>query len=135
MPSPQTARLVRFGLVGVTVAALYVALYAWLRALGVPGLPANAAAFGAAVLVQYLAQAGFTFRVPLGRAGQVRRFAAMIACGLGTSALVTGALGPALGLAPAAAALLAACVLPVQNYLFMSRWVFGPARKPLEASS
>lgn len=132
---PDLPRLLRFGFVGASVALIYVALYVGFLALGWWQVPANAAAFLLAVLVQYVAQAGFTFRARLGDWGQIARFAWMIACGFVTSALVTGAVAPMLGLAPAAAALIVALVLPVQNYLLMSRWVFRPVRKTLDFSS
>ena len=123
---PDITRIIRFGFVGASVAVIYIVLYMGFLALGWLQPFANAAAFLLAVAVQYVAQAGFTFRARLGDGGQVVRFGWMIGCGLLTSAIITGLLAPVKGISPAMAALIVACVLPVQNYLLMSRWVFRP---------
>ncbi|SLN72510.1 GtrA-like protein [Roseivivax jejudonensis] len=121
---PRTARLLRFGIVGAGVAALYVLLYvAFLRA-GIPQGVANVAAFLIAVAVQYAGQGAFTFGRPLADPAQALRFAVMIGLGLLTSAVVTGAIGPAAGLPDWASAALVAVVLPLQNFVLMSLWVF-----------
>lgn len=126
------SRLLRFACVGASVALIYIALYLAFLAFGWAQALANAAAFGVAVAFQYVAQAGFTFRAKLKDGGQALRFAWMIGCGLVTSALITGVLAPAAGLSDALAALIVTFLLPVQNYLLMSRWVFRPQRKTLE---
>ncbi|WP_371225198.1 GtrA family protein [Roseovarius sp. 2305UL8-3] len=117
-------KLLPFALVGVGVAALYVALYTMLQALGVTQSVANAAAFLAAVVVQYAAQACFTFQAPLRSKQQVVRFGIMVALGFVTSAIITGLIGPSLGWPDLASAIIVTIVLPFQNYVFMSRWVF-----------
>ena len=89
--------ILRFALVGTGVAALYILLYLALIAMGLGNLPANAIAFLTAVAVQYLGQAGFTFKASLRDPHQALRFAVMIGFGLMTSALITGLIGPALG--------------------------------------
>ncbi len=125
---PDLARLFRFAVVGASVALIYIALYLAFLAMGWAQVLANGAAFLLAVVVQYVAQAGFTFRARLGDGRQILRFVWMIGCGLVTSALITGLAAPKLGLTPGMAALIVALVLPVQNYLLMARWVFGPRR-------
>ncbi len=114
-------QLVRFALVGVTVAALYVGLYLAFLRLGLPQVAANALAFLIAVAVQYIGQAAFTFERRLNDRPQMIRFAAMIALGLAMSALITG---HGLGLPDWAAAVFVTLWLPIQNYLFMTLWVF-----------
>ncbi len=127
-------RIIRFALVGTTVAALYILLYAGFLALGLAQVLANALAFLMAVAVQYLGQAGFTFDAPWRDSAQALRFIAMIGLGLLTSALITGALGPALGWHTLISAAVVTLVLPVQNFVIMSRWVFSDRCEPMESS-
>ncbi len=118
-------QLVRFACVGAVVALVYVAGYLVLLALGLPQPLANAVAFLSAVALQYVGQAGFTFRRPIRDRAQVLRFGVMIGLGLVTATAITAWAGPHLGLSDAFAALAAALILPVQNYVFMSAWVFA----------
>lgn len=127
-------QLLRFALVGAVVALIYVAGYLLLLALGVPQMLANGAAFLGAVALQYLGQAGFTFRRKLADRAQVLRFIVMIGLGLVTAALITGFLAPHLDLPDWAAALAVALILPVQNYVFMTLWVFSKSRSTVGAS-
>ena len=122
----------RFMLVGTGVAVLYIALYAGLSALGVPHLPANTLAFLLAVAVQYVGQAGFTFNATLRDPYQVLRFGVMICFGLVSSTLITGLLGPAMGWSALLSAAVVTLVLPIQNYVIMSRWVFSIRRDQME---
>jgi putative flippase GtrA len=118
-------QLVRFAIVGAVVALAYMAGYLALLALAVPQPLANAVAFLAAVALQYVGQAGFTFRRPVRDRAQALRFAAMVGLGLMTAAIITGWAGPQLGLSDWMAALAVTLILPVQNYVFMSAWVFS----------
>ena len=127
-------RIVRFAIVGVSVAALYVALYTAFLALGMAQMLANGLAFLLAVAVQYLGQAGFTFGAPWRDGAQGMRFGVMISLGLLTSAVITGLVGPAFGWPVLAASVVVTLVLPIQNYLIMSRWVFLSGRDPLESN-
>ena len=122
MAVPQ---ILRFALVGGAVAALYVLLYLAFLHLGLPQQVSNAVAFLLAVAVQYVGQAGFTFQTQLNDSAQMTRFAIMILCGLATSALLTGFVGPALALPDWASAVAVTLLLPVQNYLIMTQWVFA----------
>ena len=117
--------LLRFALVGAAVALAYVALYLLLLQAGLGRGLANALAFGLAVAGQYLGQTLFTFRRPLNAPRQVLRFAAMIGLGLVSSAAITGALAPALGLPDPVAALAVTVILPIQNYILMKAWVYA----------
>lgn len=132
--TPQRLKLLRFAVVGATVAGVYIALYVAFLAVGLPQMAANGIAFLLAVAAQYFGQAWFTFRAPLADPVQVLRFGIMIGAGLATSALVTGGVGPALGLPHWGAAALVTVILPVQNYLIISRWVFARRPEQMETS-
>ena len=118
-------RLVSFGCVGATVAVIYVLLYLAFLSIGIPQIFANAFAFLIAVAVQYVGQAAFTFGKNLSNAHQMTRFAAMIGIGLVTSAVFTGIVGPILHMPEWVAAACVTVILPIQNYLIMTRWVFS----------
>lgn len=127
MTSDFQKELLRFGVVGVSVALFYIALYLGLLHVGVPQVLANALAFGSAIAVQYAGQARFTFRRPLREPGQALRFGVMTGLGFVTSAVITGILGPVMGVSEGVAALAVILWLPLQNYIFMKLWVFaGP---------
>ena len=120
-------RMLRFAIVGTTVAGLYVLLYVGFIALGLIQPLANALAFGVAVIVQYVGQAWWTFRQPLAQPDQIFRFVCTISLGFLVSALITGQVGPALHWPDVIAAAVVAVVLPVQNYLIFRIWVFASA--------
>ncbi|WP_102108100.1 GtrA family protein [Oceaniglobus roseus] len=126
----RAATLLRFALVGAAVAGSYVLLYLAFQAAGLDRAAANALAFALAVVLQYLGQARLTYRRRLADGGQIGRFALMIGCGFATSALVTGILGPRLGLSDALSAAAVALLLPVQNFLLMTLWVFSRQNLP-----
>lgn len=123
MSKVDVHQVLRFGVVGVGVAALYVLLYLALKPVMAQPL-ANGLAFLIAVVAQYLGQTLFTFRKPLAVPDQIGRFIAMIAAGLAFSALITGWAGPAIGLVDWLAAAVVTIWLPVQNYIFMKLWVY-----------
>lgn len=121
------AQILRFSIVGVTIAALYVLGYTAFLALGLGQATANAVAFGTAVAVQYVLQTAWTFRRPLGMPDQMLRFGCTIAVGFVVSALITGAVGPLLGWADWLSAAVVAVVLPVQNFIIFRLWVYAAA--------
>ncbi len=125
MTTQEQGTMLRFAVVGASVAAFYVLMYLQLQAIGF-GLPlVNALAFVMAVSGQYVAQTTWTFRRPLALPRQISRFVVTISFGLVVSALITGGLGPMLGWADWVSAALVTVVLPVQNYLFFRNWVFS----------
>lgn len=127
------ARPVRFAIVGVAVALLYLCLYTGLVGLGLTRLSANTAAFLIAVMAQYLGQTLFTFRAPLALPMQMARFVATVSCGMIVSALVTSAIAPALGWPEWLSALAVTLILPVQNYILLTIWVYR-ANEPMEGT-
>lgn len=120
-------QILRFSVVGATVAGLYVLGYPALLAAGMAQAPANALAFAAAVAVQYVLQTWWTFRRPLGLPDQMARFACTIAAGFAVSALITGVIGPALGWADWLSAAAVTVILPVQNFIIFRLWVYAAA--------
>lgn len=124
-------QIMRFALVGVTVALVYISLYVGLLALGIPQVISNALAFMIAIGVQYIGQGRFTFGQKLKDRDQATRFIVMVGLGLLTASIITGLLAPAIELDDWIAAAIVTVVLPIQNYLFMAGWVF---KKPTGAA-
>lgn len=128
-------QFLRFAIVGSLVALTYILLYLAFLALGMPQLPANALAFLTAVGLQYAGQSWFTFGKPMKDRAQGFRFGVMIGLGLLTAGIITGIFAPAFNLSDAIAAVIVTVVLPFQNYLIMSIWVFKQAGSTTEVSS
>jgi putative flippase GtrA len=124
MTQNKRGQIVRFAIVGIGVALLYVFLYLVFLALGAPQALANIVAFLLAVVVQYLGHTVFTFHKPMGLPDQIVRFICTIGLGLLVSALITGILGPVMGWNNGVSAALVTIILPVQNFLFFKVWVF-----------
>ncbi|MFG6661566.1 GtrA family protein [Sulfitobacter sp. 915] len=118
-------RLCSFALVGGICAGIYVSLYLMLSYGGLVPEAANALAFGCAVLAQYVGQTRLTFRQKLNDTRQMIRFGLMITGGAVTSSLITGVAAPYFTFPPWIAAVIVTLALPVQNFLFMSLWVFS----------
>ncbi|MFS4580829.1 GtrA family protein [Phaeobacter sp. C3_T13_0] len=118
-------QLVRFAIVGVTVAAIYVLLFLIFLQIGLVTGFANALAFGLAVLAQYVGQTVWTFRQKLNQPRQAMRFGCAVGLGFVASGLLTTFIGPMLGWPDWMAATIAAVWLPVQNYLFFKIWVYA----------
>ncbi|MEX0303873.1 MAG: GtrA family protein [Leisingera sp.] len=123
----DAGQILRFSVVGATVAGLYVLGYSALLGAGMAQPAANALAFAAAVAVQYVLQTAWTFRRPLALPDQMARFACTIAAGFAVSALITGALGPALGWADWLSAAAVTVILPIQNFIIFRLWVYAAA--------
>lgn len=124
--------LLRFALVGGSVAVAYVVAYVLLLNLGMAVVMANAVAFGLAIVLQYFGQAVFTFRRTWSEAGQMARFATMTGLGFVVSCLITAGLAPVAGLSALQAAMIVAVWLPIQNYVLMKIWVFSNSYKGQE---
>lgn len=120
---------VRFALIGGLVALAYLLLYLALLSLGLPRGAANGLAFALAICLQYVGQAGFTFGKRLDDLRQMQRFAVMVGFGFVTSAILTGVIGPAAGWADWVAAASVTALLPVQNFILMTLWVFAATPK------
>lgn len=128
----QQRRIIRFAIVGATVAAVYIVLYLALLAFGVLQLMANLVALLLAIILQYVGQTMWTFRRPLVVPEQLGRFLFTVSLGLLVSGFITGTLGPALGWANWVSAAIVTVVLPAQNYLFFRSWVFPDKNNSME---
>ena len=118
-------RLLSFALIGGLSAGVYVSLYLTFLHFGLMSGAANALAFGCAVIAQYIGQARLTFRRQLNDPRQMMRFGLMITSGAATSAVITGGIAPYFMQPPWAGAVIVTLVLPIQNFAFMSLWVFA----------
>ena len=127
--------LFRFAIVGVGVAALYVAAYLLMLEFGLGKTLANLIAFATAITVQYIGQAAFTFRKPLDDQTQMLRFICMIGAGFLSAGAITGFIGPALSFSDIASAISVTLILPVQNFFIMKLWVFTQNPKADEVPS
>lgn len=126
-------QLFRFAIVGALVALVYVLAYVALLSLGMNQPLANAVAFLGAIALQYVGQASFTFGKRINDRGQMVRFFCMTGLGFLTAALVTGIIGPMLEAPNWASAIAVTIILPVQNYIIMTVWVFAQTTKSNEA--
>jgi putative flippase GtrA len=122
-------QLARFALVGTTVALVYVAGYLLLLEVGINQPLANALAYLIAILAQYLGQAAYTFDKPINDRTQIGRFIVMTGLGFLTAAAITGQIGPFLNASNWAAAVAVILILPIQNYVIMTLWVFSKSPK------
>ena len=117
-------QIIRFAIVGVLVALVYVGSYLAFIALGAAQPVANTLAFILAVTLQYVGQACFTFGNRLNDRGQILRFIIMIGVGFVSATLITGSMATGLELSNFAAAVTVTIILPIQNYFLMTIWVF-----------
>ena len=122
-------QLARFALVGTTVALVYVAGYLLLLEVGINQPLANALAYLIAILAQYLGQAAYTFDKPINDRTQIGRFIVMTGLGFLTAAAITGQIGPFLNASNWAAEVAVILILPIQNYIIMTLWVFSKSPK------
>lgn len=127
-------QLFRFAIVGALVALVYVLAYVALLSLGMNQPLANAVAFLGAIALQYVGQASFTFGKRINDHAQMVRFFCMTGLGFLTAALVTGIIGPMLEAPNWASAVAVTIILPVQNYIIMTVWVFAQTTKPNEVA-
>ena len=128
--------IVRFAIVGVCVAGIYVLGYLTLLEFGLARPIANIAAFLFAVLIQYFAQTIWTFRKSVKQPRQAAKFVVTITLGILVSIVVTARIGPMLGWADWLSAGVVATILPIQNYIIFKVWVYRPSKsKPAKSQS
>lgn len=126
-------RILRFGVVGIGNTVTYVGGYLLLRTMGLEEAVANCLAFACAVALQYVAHARYTFRTELRNPAQFTRFLTTIGAGLAVSTVITGPVAAVFALPDWLAATVVTIVLPVQNFILMSLWVYSrsPSRTDL----
>lgn len=125
----RPSTIVRYSIVGLSVAVMYVACLNLLeRAQLAPTAVNSALAFIIAVAFQYVAQGAFTFRRPLQDRLQLARFATTVALGFVISTLVVSYLGPRVGLSTFISSLAVVVLLPFFNFAMFIVWVFADKR-------
>jgi len=120
----EALRLARYLGVGVLNTAVHLGTFAALLTLSVPYAPADAVAYGAGVLVSYLMNHRYTFRVLHHSRSSFARFVALQAL-LGVANVgATIALVTATGLPPLAGQAVALIPLAMIGFLVARQWVF-----------
>jgi len=123
----EALRLVRYLGVGCINTAVHLGGFAALLALRVPYAPADAVAYAAGVMVSYLVNHRYTFRVLHHSRSTLARFVALQAL-LGVANVgATFALVAATPLSPLAAQALVLIPLVVVGFVVARRWVFRGA--------
>lgn len=117
-------KLMRFGIVGTAVAALYIGSYVVLVAVGLTEFLANVSAVFIAVVFQYIAQTVWTFQNRIMIQSQAARFVFTIAVGLTISTAITTFIGPAFGWKEYFSATLVVIVSSLTNYVLFTFWVY-----------
>lgn len=115
----------RYAVTGVTVAATYWVITTFLaHASHAPDWSVSAFAFTVAVSLQYVMHAKYTFRSKAAHASQSGKFVLSVFLGYLISFIVTGFVGPSIGLAIEISAAIVVIALPITNFLLFSLWVF-----------
>jgi putative flippase GtrA len=100
------ASIVRFAIVGMGTAIIYIALFTGLAGIDTPTALANIAAFSIAIAFQYLGHSIWTFQNRFMSESSIYRFAMTIILGLGVSTLIVSVVGPSLNLSHFSSALI-----------------------------
>jgi len=116
------AAFFKYLLVGVCNTAIHAAVFISMLALGSDQAVSNLVAFTVALSFSFLANARFTFRVPL----SLSRYLWFVA-GMGSLSVSLGYLGDRLGWQPMVTVMLFSLLSLVLGFLF-SRWVFREKR-------
>lgn len=131
---PGLHRIVRFGIAGLGATVFYFVLTTVLASgAGMNPASASICAYLAALILSYLLQSRFAFRVAGDNAAQITRFIVTAIVGLvvsyGVMALATGVLD----LHYLVGAIGVCVLIPVINFVIFSRWVFAhrAAGKPV----
>ena len=117
-------RLIRFGVIGILVAAVYVVLYTAFFHAGLTPFISNSMAFSTAVCVQYLGQTLWTFQRQLWERKQILRFLSTIIVGMFYSTIIVSYVAQAADWRPWFAAGFVAVTLPILNYIAFRLWVY-----------
>jgi putative flippase GtrA len=122
--------MVRYAIVGVLVAGIYVVLAVALRmTTPLPAGPASAIAFVCAIVAQYLAHARYTFGRDAADWLQAARFGTTVGLGFVLSTAFVGWLAPRWGICELCALIVVVILLPIVNYLVFLLWVFAGFRE------
>ncbi|GAA0309687.1 hypothetical protein GCM10008966_32740 [Rhodovulum strictum] len=121
---PVLATLLRFGTVGVVVAAIYALGFALLAGAGLASAPASTIAYLAAIVVQFLGHRHFTFRSGGALGRTAGRFLAVNGLGLGLSTALVLVLRDLIGLDALTTGLAVSLALAAMNWVILQHWVF-----------
>jgi putative flippase GtrA len=124
----QRARFLRFAVVGGAATVVYAVL-AWALTLwlGMPAVPASVASYGFAALVSYFGHRRLTFRSDRPHGEAVSRFLGVTATGYVVSLVAPLLLTDLLDLHAAISIATTCIVVPLLNYVGLSRLVFATA--------
>jgi putative flippase GtrA len=127
MAARQTlGEFLRYLVTGGTAFIVDAGGFAMLNALGVPVLPAAAASFTAAAIVNYALTSAFVFGATRRSAGQVLGFLAVALVGLALNSLLTAGFHAWLGIPAPLAKVAAIAVTLLWNFTANKRLVFRP---------
>ena len=122
----RLSRIARFGAAGLMATLCYFVLANALAAWGgLPPLSASVVAYLASLMVSYLLQSRFTFRVKQDSAEQVSRFIVTALAGLALCWLITHVTVVVLSWSYLAATVLICILVPLVNYFVFKSWVFA----------
>ncbi|MBI4921524.1 MAG: GtrA family protein [Devosia nanyangense] len=121
--SPDRARLLRFGTVGVATSGSYLALAALFGLAGVPQQIASIVAFVLAVAAQFFLHKHFTFKNNSGYVRDAWRFIVVVGIGAAFSIFVVN-IGERAAWPTIVPNILVVIVTPIVNWLGFSLWVF-----------
>lgn len=118
--------LARFGAVGLSATALYAVL-AFILGQGAHFAPVRASltAYAAAAAYSYVAHKIVTFMSPGQHRSEAPRFLVATAAGFAVAYLAPAVLVGWLGLPPALPIVVTSLLVPVVNFVLLSRWVFA----------
>lgn len=118
-------RIGRFGFAGVASTLFYLVATMFLtEVVEVGPTSASVYAYLAALVVSYMLQSRFVFRVFSDNRAQIVRFAVTSASGLAVSYGVMTLAVDGLGLHTVLGAIAVCVLIPVMNFFLLSRWVF-----------
>lgn len=118
--------LIRYGITGVTIALIYMGLFAaFKQTTSLQSGTAASLSLVISIAVQYFMHAGFTFKRSWKDATQARRFLITAGLGIALSQIVLNHAGPALGWPDLFSAASIMVLIPILNYVLYSLWVFA----------
>ncbi len=126
---PQALLIARFGIVGLSAAAVHSGLFMLLVSYaGFSGAGATPIAFGCAFVVSYLGQSRWTFGVGHSHA-QLVRYAITQLIGLGLNTIAAHFIVDIFGLKPVFCVPFIVFVVPAVTFVLMRVWVFPEKRR------
>lgn len=118
--------LARFGAVGLSATVLYAVLaYVFGQGAHFAPVRASLAAYAVAAAYSYVAHKIVTFMSPGPHRSEAPRFVVATAAGFAIAYLAPAVLVGWLGLPPALPIVLTSLLVPVVNFILLSRWVFA----------